>query len=773
MLLLLFCAAPPLQDPLPEGAMARLGHARLVMEHGETLRVERDGKSLRLSRDRLGGDAPSRWLRVEDGRDLTPAPDLCRVLADGSRLVARPGKWLVLPPDSDKPRRVAESDSPVLFDGEGKRCARVESEKTENGDWFYRLQLGEWSEGKLSWRQLDRASELELAEVRFLGRDALAWRAMDRGAGGRMRLLDLATGRTESASASAPSALSPDRTLLASKDSASLCFHRFPTDERGRRIACRHDRLQPPRFLPGGRAVAGLGGGRLHLLPVDPARDPRSIKLPDAVDFALFPDGKRVAVETAGGLVRIHDLATGKRLDDLSRYPEFVGVRFVGPSEALAWTARGLLVRWDTRAGRELGRAALPLRGDELERLEVGPGGKHVAAFVRGDPGLIADADTGKVVAKLATDEGWRSAAFHPSGAEAVFVPPVTDELCAVRRLRWHSASARDVPATFTTNGLPRCSPDGRFLLLASTGRAELIELATGKGRWETRLAPLGEAKDAKAAELVSFDRAGRRAVVVHGRSATLLDAFTGEKLASVPECVEDERTRVACAAGRWLSAVSPEGRFRLWDLDGRDAARPVVERQLRCRTVNGIDLEEGRLLTCHADGTCLAWDIAALPRAGEPWDAGAWADLGGERPLGAMRALLQQPARAVPLIAGKLAAVPHPPKGTPGWLASLEADSYKERTAAEAELARHREACEGPMRAAIEGATIETRMRLERVLKPLDGRTSDPAWLRQVRAVEVLERLGTKEARTVLERLSKGAPGAALTEEAKAALGR
>jgi hypothetical protein len=58
-------------------------------------------------------------------------------------------------------------------------------------------------------------------------------------------------------------------------------------------------------------------------------------------------------------------------------------------------------------------------------------------------------------------------------------------------------------------------------------------------------------------------------------------------------------------------------------------------------------------------------------------------------------------------------------------------------------------------------------------LLARLEGNTLSEELLQAMRAVELLERIGTLEARQVLEHLAKGVAGARLTEEAQASLER
>jgi hypothetical protein len=62
---------------------------------------------------------------------------------------------------------------------------------------------------------------------------------------------------------------------------------------------------------------------------------------------------------------------------------------------------------------------------------------------------------------------------------------------------------------------------------------------------------------------------------------------------------------------------------------------------------------------------------------------------------------------------------------------------------------------------------------RLEALQRKLDAQVIPVDVLQSLRAIEVLELIGTPEAREILNGLAKGAPGHLITEEAKESLRR
>src|SRR5262249_3958615 len=106
--------------------------------------------------------------------------------------------------------------------------------------------------------------------------------------------------------------------------------------------------------------------------------------------------------------------------------------------------------------------------------------------------------------------------------------------------------------------------------------------------------------------------------------------------------------------------------------------------------------------------------------------------------------------------------------------IAALDSDQFEVRDRAAKELQQLGELAAPAMRKALAARpTLEVRRSLEALLDEVERQTLSSEQLHAQRALEVLEHIGSPEARRVLEALAEGAPGARLTNEAKASLQR
>jgi hypothetical protein len=106
--------------------------------------------------------------------------------------------------------------------------------------------------------------------------------------------------------------------------------------------------------------------------------------------------------------------------------------------------------------------------------------------------------------------------------------------------------------------------------------------------------------------------------------------------------------------------------------------------------------------------------------------------------------------------------------------IARLDDDDFATREKAKAELARLGKHIEPALRKALaDKPSAEKQRRVEELLKALKQKQFVPEVARGLRGVEVLEAIGSAEAKAVLQELAKGVPEAELTVEAKAALER
>jgi hypothetical protein len=237
--------------------------------------------------------------------------------------------------------------------------------------------------------------------------------------------------------------------------------------------------------------------------------------------------------------------------------------------------------------------------------------------------------------------------------------------------------------------------------------------------------------------------------------------------------------------------AFSPDGRYlavgkdtpviHLWDvLVGREVG------QLKGHQGSVVSLlfsPDGKhLFSGGTDTTVLTWDLTRFTTAPAGHSVrlpvqvlqSLWRDLASEdaaRAFAAVGKLCACPEQAVSLIKQRVRpAAPVDGKRLARLLADLQSDHFERRRQAEAELQGLGELAEPALRRALaDDPPLNLRQRLERLLArsrqtPLAGQ------LREVRAVEVLELIGSPAARQVLQTLAAGVSDARLTRLAGSA---
>jgi hypothetical protein len=231
------------------------------------------------------------------------------------------------------------------------------------------------------------------------------------------------------------------------------------------------------------------------------------------------------------------------------------------------------------------------------------------------------------------------------------------------------------------------------------------------------------------------------------------------------------------------VSAGQADGKVRIWE-----TATGKLRRTLRGHRgpVRSLAFSPGNrmLASGSEDTTVVVWDLDA-PASGKrdrrligstpikAWQALAGSD--GQVAFDAIGLLRNTPEQTLPLLEKKIKPIPMPdPNRLKRLLAALDSDRFTEREQASNELAGLGEAVAPELLAALkQKPSREVSMRLQRLLDRLNSSAPSGESLRALRAVEILEGIGTRRARALLEKLGKGAAGARLPREARAALRR
>jgi RNA polymerase sigma factor (sigma-70 family) len=527
-------------------------------------------------------------------------------------------------------------------------------------------------------------------------------------------------------------------------------------------------------FSADGELFVGADRGILRLWETATAKERLPVRggnrqIVSAVAFA--PDGQTVISSGWDGSVREWDPATGSERRQLVPPGEHAGDRqHVGFAAAvsadgksvaavhLVWALRpgepfGLLARtWDRGTVKERTRNSRDLAEGLPSPMALSPDGKTVA-FVRAAGGSeevnLWELATGKVLFRFRGGQP----AFSPDGRLVVTTLRGPNEWMFSL---WDASTGKQhctVPMPKGHSYRMAFSPEGKSLATVSNpGAKHTIHL------WQIQeeSSKSGQALRVGPPRLLTEAQAMVRDLAFSPDGHSLAVPEAGGTLRIVETATGSERLRLTGHAGEiWSLAFSPEGRrlasggadttILIWDLTGR--------------------LEGGRL----RPGQLFGQKMTEI-----------WADLAADdarRAGRALWALAADPARSLPFLKEHLRpAVPLSPAAAAKLLSDLDDKSYAVRTQARRELEKLDAVAEPAMRQArAKTISAEVRRALDEMLTAVEAHRQRPAGevLRGLRAVEVLEQIGTTGARQLLRAWADGAPGAALTQQARVALDR
>jgi dipeptidyl aminopeptidase/acylaminoacyl peptidase len=334
-------------------------------------------------------------------------------------------------------------------------------------------------------------------------------------------------------------------------------------------------------------------------------------------------------------------------------------------------------------------------------------------------------------------------------------------------------------------------APDGKRLTQPQGATAIVTEVRTG--REICRFAghePVKEEPDflqgQRRVECVAFSPDGRRAASGGAEGlAFVWDAATGKTLRRlqghtnpiVAVAFSPDGRTVATASGDWMKKYDDQT-VRLWEVTTGKERRRFAGHQAQVWSIV-FSRDGSTLVSGSEDGTALVWDAVGVgkPQAATAAHAEAlWRVLADADAVAAYEAVCTLAARKeVAFLADHLRPVAAADPALLGRLvADLDSEVFAKRQEAERELGKLEELAEPALRkAAADSASAEVRRRAETLLTKLETAVPAAGTVQALRAVEVLERIGTPEARQLLQTLAAGAPEALPTREAKGALER
>jgi WD40 repeat protein len=526
----------------------------------------------------------------------------------------------------------------------------------------------------------------------------------------------------------------------------------------------------------------------------------------DRHNLVFSPDGKVVALSTNSLEIELWETRTGKKLPQSPQEYYTAGLAFSTDGKLLASAhLDGALRLWVVATGDEVLHWAIPVDGPNRFHLPLAfaPDGKTLAAGC-GRTIRLWEVATGQEILPFPGHRGMvYSARFTPDGRrlisrsmETLCVSRSKETQCVWDRASWQEKSRKERleeyghPAAAPENDRPAALGENDPVAVRQRAAEKLLRrLQAGKKPFaETAVSPDGRLLAAST---------GTDPIMV-----SLWEVETGRPLRQFEDRrIEEHPGGVECLAfspdGRTLAlAVYPDPRLPPpvprdppslglplgTEVRLLEVATGGERRRLEGHTDRVSSLAfspDGKVLVSgSADTTLLVWDLWGLRRDERPTKdlATVWQDLAdadaarGDR---AIRTLVAVPAQAVPWLRERLRPMAAGDRERiKARLAELDSNEFEVREQATAALMQLEEMALPGLQEVLKGKpSLEVRRRVEVLVARLEQPVPPGPRLRALRALEVLEAIGTPEARKVLEGLAQGAPEARLTQEAKASL--
>jgi WD40 repeat protein/beta-lactamase regulating signal transducer with metallopeptidase domain len=574
-------------DPLPAGALARLGTTRL--RHGANVTFVTfgsDGKTLITA----GQDNTVRLWDLATGKEvrrfdppkpaeirqrpglpvpvLPPAKPIIEIQEVQVKLAAEKARLEAAIRQQANPGEVKPPVKPAVPGEKGqpdteKEKARLEAEKAKLAAEQAKLQQALAKQRALMLGNVSNFSVAVAPDGKTLASaNANVIQLYEVETGKELQKIEVSTGL-------AGLLFSPDgRTLAARGGDGSLILWAVATGKEMHRIK---GQTQPDNRQPGAVALRGRG---------------------EAPGMAFTPDGKALAVamtefkeqKSITSSLKIWDVASGKETGEIkgTEGVPMSAVAFAPDGKVLAYGAVNSIYLCEPDTGKEIRQIKVP---DGVASLVFSPDGKALAVRGRSQQVRLWETETGKELYQLGEDTLARLgggvvfalvASFGPETRNLAFSPDgkqIATASGSTVRL-WDAATGKELPLTDGHQGALAAvalSADGKTVVSWGADRTvRRWEAATGKALGSFGVPPgttsVSLSPDGKTVALANVDN-----------SIRLVETATGKELHKLAGPPNGTGALAFAPDGRVLAARGGDNAIRLYDVARGSELRPIT----------------------------------------------------------------------------------------------------------------------------------------------------------------------------------------------------